>query len=114
GIRGLNIELNYFYIKQDQIAGTVDEVDILQDVEDNGASSDYADRVRIGGFNGTAITAPGQVSAAYVASGGSFTSVFVTNYSENFVSAKQSGVDLTVDYTFDVPAVARFDVRLNG
>lgn len=114
GLKGLTVELNYFLIKQDQIAGSENEVDILQDVELNGSASEFADRVRINGFNGQTITAPGQISAAYDQGGGSFTRVFVTNYSENFVSAKQDGVDLDVTYTFDVPGIARFDTRLNG
>lgn len=114
GVKGLNVELNYFYIKQDNIAGSVNEPDILQDVEDNGASSKYANRVRLGSFNGAAITAPGQISAAYEQAGGSFTGVFVTNFAENFVSASQDGIDTTVDYSFDVPAVAKFDIRANG
>ena len=113
-IKGFSVELNYFYIKQDQIAGRENDVDILQDVEDNGSASEFVDRVRFGGFNGNTATAPGQVSAAYLASGGSFTGVFVTSYAENFVSATQHGVDATVEYTFDVPSIARFDLTLNG
>ncbi len=114
GIKGLSVELNYFYITQDQIAGSENDVDILQDVETNGANSEFADRVRINGFNGQTITAPGQISAAFDQGGGSFTRVFVTNFAENFVSARQDGVDLEVNYTFDVPAVALFTTRLNG
>ncbi|MCR6655417.1 MAG: TonB-dependent receptor [Opitutus sp.] len=113
-IKGLSVELNYFYIKQDQIVGAINDLTILQDVETNGADSEYADRVRIGSFNGTAITAPGQLSAAFDAAGGSFTRVFVTNYSENFVSGRQDGFDATVNYAFDVPSVARFNIALNG
>lgn len=113
-LKGFSVELNYFYIKQDQIAGSVDDLAILQDVETNGAASEYADRVRIGSFNGSVITAPGQISAAFDAAGGSFTRVFITSYAENFVSASQDGVDATINYTFDVPAVAKFDVALNG
>jgi iron complex outermembrane receptor protein len=114
GVRGLSMELTYFRIEQSQISGLESDVDILQDVETNGASSEFVDRVRFGSFNGTKATAPGQVSAAFDDAGGSFTRVFVTNFAENFVSAKQDGVDATVDYTFDVPSIARFDVALNG
>ncbi|MEO6004174.1 MAG: TonB-dependent receptor [Opitutus sp.] len=114
GLKGFSVELNYFSITQDQIAGSVSEVDIMQDVETNGASSKYADRVRINSFNGAPITGPGQISAAFDQGGGSFTRVFVTNFSENFVSGKQDGVDSEINYTFDVPSVARFDVKLNG
>lgn len=113
-IKGFSVELNYFNITQDNIAGSVNEVEILQDVETNGASSKYADRVRINSFNGAPITAPGQISAAYDQGGGSFTRVFVTNFSENFVSARQDGIDADVNYTFDVPSIARFDIHLNG
>ncbi len=114
GIKGLNVELNYFLIEQDQIAGSESDLEILQDVETNGASSEFADRVRINSFNGSAITAPGQISAAFDLAGGSMTRVFVTNYAENFVSAKQDGVDLTVDYVFDVPNIGKFDIGLDA
>lgn len=113
-IKGLNIELNYFLIKQDDISGSVSDLDILQDVETNGASSQYANRVRINSFNGSPITAPGQISASFDQAGGSMTRVFITNYSENFVSAKQDGVDVTVDYVFDVPNIGKFNMVLNG
>jgi iron complex outermembrane receptor protein len=114
GVRGLSVEVNYFQIKQDQIAGSVSDLTILQDVETNGAQSKYADRVRINGFNGDKITAPGQISAAFDLAGGSMTRVFETNFSENFVSAMQDGADVTVDYKFDLAAKGRFDVTFNG
>lgn len=113
-VKGLSIEATYFRIKENNINGTEAETDILQDVETNGANSEFADRVRIGGFNGAAITAPGQVSEAFDAAGGSFTRVFVTNFSENFVSAFQDGVDLAIGYVRDIPSVGKLDLSLNG
>lgn len=114
GIKGLAVELTYFNIQQDQVVGSENDVEVLQDVETNGAASEFAERVRINSFNGQTITAPGQISAAFDEAGGSFTRVFVTNFSENFTTAAMDGLDLTVDYTFDLPTVARFDVSLSG
>ena len=111
-LKGFSVELTYFQIKQDNIVGSVFETDILQDVETNGANSQYADRVRIGGFNGAPITAPGQISAAYDAAGGSFTRVFVTNFSENFTSALQDGVDVAVNYSFET-GLGKVDLSAN-
>lgn len=113
-VKGLTIEAGYFRIKQKDLLGRVDEFDILQDVELKGAASPYAGRVRINGFNGTPITAPGDISAAVDAFGGSFLPVYVTNFVENFRSAEQSGVDFSADYSFKVESIGAFDVRLSG
>lgn len=113
-IKGLNVEVGYFSIKEDQIAGRVSNVTILQDVETNGAASEYAGRVRINGFNGQTITAPGQISGAFDAAGGSMTRVFITNFAQNFRSASQDGIDAAIDYTFAVQSVGTVNVSANG
>ena len=113
GIRGLSFEANYFKIKQDQISGVVSEFDILQDVELEGAASKYASRVRIGGFLGDPITRTGQISETYNAFQ-TLSPVYVTNFEENFVSATQDGVDASVNYSFDIESIGRFDLGLSG
>jgi iron complex outermembrane receptor protein len=86
----------------------------MQDVETNGAASEFASRVNIGGFNGAAITGPGQISAAFDAAFGSMQAVYISNFEENFVSATQDGVDLSVRYGFSTSIVERIDMGLSG
>ncbi len=108
-VKGLSFEVNYFKIKQDAIAGSISEFEILQDVELEGPSSKYASRVRIGAFNGTPITKAGQVSETYNAFQ-TLSPLYISSFSENFVSAMQDGVDLTVNYDFDIESLGRFNV----
>ncbi len=112
-VKGLSFEVNYFKIKQDNIAGSISEFEILQDVELEGASSKYASRVRIGAFNGTPITSPGQISETYNAFQ-TLSPIYISSFSENFVSATQDGVDLAINYDFDIESLGRFNVGLTG
>ncbi len=113
-IKGFVIEANYFNIRQTNIIGNRNNQEILQDVETLGAASKYASQVKFGGFFGTPVTAPGDVSAAYDSVNGSFISTFLTNYSENFVSASQDGVDLNIDYTKQIDSIGKWNVGFSG
>lgn len=113
-IKGLTVEANYFRIHQTGLIGQIDEIDILQDVETFGPASKYAAWVRIGGFGGTPIAAAGDISKAVDAANGSFRSIYLTNYSQNFVSAKQDGVDLSIDYTTQVGSVGKLNLSFEG
>ena len=113
-IKGFNVEANYFSIHQTGIIGRIDDIDVLQDVETLGPASQYSDWVRIGGFAGTPIAAPGDISAAVDAASGHFTTVYLTNYSQNFVSAKQDGVDLSIDYTTQIGSVGKLNFGFDG
>lgn len=112
-VQGLSIEAGYFNIRQRDVAGLVNEFEILQDVEKLGAASQYADRVRIGGFAGLPITAPGQISGIWDTFQ-TFAPVYVTNHAENFISAEQDGIDVTVDYDFGVGTIGRLALRASG
>lgn len=113
-VKGLNIEMTYFNIRgTGQIART-DDQEVLQDVETNGTASKYADRVRIGGFAGTPITAPGQISQAYDAFGGTFLAVYLTNIAENVVSTEQDGVDVDISYSKQLSSLGTLSVNFRG
>jgi iron complex outermembrane receptor protein len=112
-VKGLTVETGYFRIDQTDIVGAVSTVDVLQDVELNGPASAYASRVRFGSFNGTPVTAAGQISAAYDGFG-TFSGIFVTSYAENFVTAKQDGIDLRTEYVFNVERLGKFDLEFTG
>ena len=112
-VKGLSVEVGYFNIRQTDIVGSVSDTSIMQDVELKGTASEYADRVLIGGFAGDPITAPGQISAVWD-SYGTFSPVYVTTFGENFVSAKQDGVDFTVEYGFDAEPIGEFTFEVAG
>jgi len=112
-VRGLSIELNYFSLKQQGISGVEGDVAILQGVEDDGPASEFANRVRIGGFYGDPITRAGQLGEIWNQFG-SMSPVHITNYVENFVTAKQDGIDFSIEYNLDIRSVGRFDFSLNG
>jgi iron complex outermembrane receptor protein len=112
-IRGLTTELTYFKIDQAGIAGVESHIDILQSVEDEGSSSEFANRVRIGGFQGAAVTHAGQLGEIYEQFG-SMNSIYITNYAENLVFARQEGLDLTVAYDYNHESWGHFNFRLTG
>lgn len=112
-LRGFSAELTYFKIEQFGIAGVESDVTILQSVEDEGPASEFANRVRIGSFNGTPVTSVGQMGSIFEQFG-SMSPVHITNYAENLVGAKQDGVDLTLDYNFNIESVGRFDLGLTA
>lgn len=114
GLKGFNVEMTYFNISgTGQIART-DDQEIIQDVETLGTASKYVDRIRIGGFAGTPITAPGQISKAYDDFGGTFLPIYLTNPSENVVSTEQDGVDLDINYTKQINSLGTLSVSLKG
>lgn len=108
-LKGLTVEAGFFSIKQTGFIAVESPLWIIQDTELRGSDSPLADRVRIGGFNGTPITAPGQISSA-----GNLSNVYVTNFAENFGIACQHGYDVTIRYVFDIESIGKFDIDLNG
>lgn len=112
-LRGFSAELTYFKIEQFGITGVKSDPTILQSVEDEGPASEFANRVRIGGFNGTPITAVGQIGDIF-ATFGSMSPVHITNYAENLVEAVQDGLDLTLKYNLNLESIGRFDFGFNA
>ena len=113
-VKGLNVEVNYFRIHQTGLIGRVNDIDVIQDVETLGPASKYADWIRIGGFGGTPIAAPGDISKAVDAANGSFLPIYLTNYSQNFIAAKQDGVDFSIDYSRQLESVGKLNISLDG
>jgi len=107
-VKGLSVSLDYFRIKQTDLISSIGAFTILQDVETYGAASPYANLVKIGGFNGTAITAPGQIS------GNSPDDLYVTDQLINIAKQTMSGFNATAKYTFTVAELGKFDLNLNG
>jgi iron complex outermembrane receptor protein len=112
-LRGFSTELTYFRIDQAGIAGVESHIDILQSVEDEGTASEFANRVRIGSFQGAPVTKAGQLGDIY-AQFGSMNSIYITNYAENLVSAKQAGLDLTLKYDYNFESIGRLNFGLTA
>jgi iron complex outermembrane receptor protein len=106
-LKGFSISVDYWNIKQDGLITSYGGATILQDVEDNGAASQYADRVKFGGFNGTAVTAPGQISS------GVPDDIYVTDALVNLSGVELDGFDIVAKYTLDTAAMGRFDFQSN-
>ena len=112
-VKGLSIEVDYFNIDERSLISTIGSQTILQDVELNGASSVYADKVKLGTSvagethfdDGAAITAPGQVTA------GASDAVWVSDQLVNLAGVWQSGADLTVKYYFNTESAGRWDFQ---
>ena len=112
-LRGFSAELTYFKIEQFGIAGVESHLDILQSVENEGTASEFANRVRLGAFNGAPVTHAGQLGEVWDQFG-SMNSIYITNYVENLVFARQSGLDLTLNYDFNHDTLGRFGFALTG
>jgi iron complex outermembrane receptor protein len=107
-VKGLSLTLDYFRIKQTDLISSIGAFTILQDVETYGAASPYANLVKLGSFNGTAITAPGEIS------GNSPDNVYVTDQLVNIAKQTMSGYNFTAKYTFKVAELGKFDLSVGG
>lgn len=99
----LLVSVDYFNIRQTDVIssyfspGVVDQV--FHDVEVNGANSPYAGLIHISSSTGPTISAPGQVSAL-----GLDNLVMVVPAASNLGTAKLSGFDTRLEYTWKLAA----------
>jgi len=105
-IKGLKVSVDYFRIKQDGLVSRVPDIDILQDVETKGAASKYADLVRLNGFTGDKVTAPGQLSEVP-------DDVYLTNPLANLSGVDIQGFDVAGTYVFDTDGAGVFTLNTN-
>lgn len=106
-IKGLSVSIDYWNIKQRDLVSSIGGSTLLQDVEDLGPASQYSQYVRIGGFNGAQVTAPGQIST------GVPDDIYVTDTLVNLASVELDGFDISGKYTYNVDTVGRFDFATN-
>lgn len=106
-VKGLSVTVDYFNIKQKDLISSIGSETILQDVETNGAASPYAGFVKITGFNGTAITAPGQIG------NNAIDDIYVTDTLVNIAAVKLSGIDTKINYTYQHDTWGRFDAQVS-
>ena len=110
-VKGLSLTVDYYRIREDEIVGVNDDVAALQDVELKGPASPYAQFTSLKNYVGQAgavpITAPGQIA-------GDPTGVFFYNPVNNIGTDKYEGLDVQLDYTWEMPGIGRFDFTGRG
>ena len=107
-IKGYTFSIDYFHFDQKDLISSIDPLLILQDVEFNGAASQYARFVGINNFitaGGTPITAPGQVS------GNAIDNVYVTDPSVNLARDVLSGFNFDMRYVITSNSLGKFDIN---
>ena len=105
-LKGFSLTVDYFNITQTDLVGQIGSDVTIQDVELNGPASPYAQYVRFGGYAGTAVTAPGQLSADLNGD------TYVTDHLVNIANVKLRGVDLKAEYHHGTPTAGRIDASL--
>jgi iron complex outermembrane receptor protein len=94
-LKGFSISVDYYNIKESDLVGALaTTTTIIQDVEQFGPASVYANFVHLGNFGqlgGTLVTAPGQLHA-------NPTNVYVDQFPANVATQKQDGLDITLKY----------------
>ena len=109
-LKGLEITVDYYDIKQTDLVGSVaGTTTIIQSVERLGAASPFAPYVALGNYpgqGGTAITAPGQLST-------NVNNLYVLQSLVNIGNQNQHGYDIAVKYTFPQKqyGIFTFDTR---
>jgi iron complex outermembrane receptor protein len=100
---GLDLSFDWYDVDETGRPGVFDEQVVAQDVELRGAASPYASYVHLGGWGGSAITAPGQLSSTAAAS------VFLDLPVINLARQRVRGFDATLHYATATAAAGRFD-----
>lgn len=106
-IKGLSVSVDYWNIRQSELVATLGAATIVGDVELNGETSPYAQFVHFGNFNGTPVTAKGQMSTTDPSN------IYVTNLLVNLASVKQDGWDIAAKYVYNADNVGRFEFTTN-
>ena len=92
-------------MRQHDLVGSIGAETILQSVELLGPASPYAQFVHIGGFDGTPVTAAGQISGIGI------DTVYVTDTLVNIAYQQFAAYNFQVRYNFNVNKVGRFEAH---
>ncbi|HLP06736.1 MAG TPA: TonB-dependent receptor [Opitutaceae bacterium] len=107
-IKGLMVEAGYFWSKETDFITSIGSRNILQDVELNGANSEYVNLVSFNSFAGPHPTGPGQIS------GTNINRIYVMNQLINAGEATQDGMDLKVNYSRDFVGFGNLNASISG
>lgn len=109
-VRGLRVSVDYLDLKLTGLIGTVGALTIVQNVNQLGTASPYADLVTL---NGAPITTVGQIRA-FLDAGGSASQILITDQRRNYTGAVVRTVDTSVDYALPLLALGQFEVGTTG
>ncbi len=105
-VKGLSFTVDYYKIREDDLVGVTDDVSALQSVELLGPASPFAQFTALKNYVGkpgaVPITAPGQIA-------GNPTSVYFTNTDVNIGEDKYEGLDVQIEYNWEMAGIGRFD-----
>jgi len=115
-IKGFSISADVFNIDERDLISEVPISLIVTDVEQRGTASPYASRVRVARSvagevhfdTGAAITAPGQLTNR------ASDEVWIKNSKVNVAGAWQDGMDLSLNYKYDMRDWGRFNLTSTG
>jgi iron complex outermembrane receptor protein len=115
-IKGFSIAADIFNIDERDLISTIPIALIVQDVEQRGTASPYANRVRVARSvagevhfdTGAAITGPGQLTNR------PSDEVWIKNSNVNVAGAWQDGVDISLNYKYDTGDIGRFTLTSVG
>ena len=106
-IKGLEISVDYWNVKQSDLVSSIGATTILQDVELLGAASQYYSMVHLGSFTGGPVGGAGKIST------GVPDNIYVVDQQVNIAAVDLDGFDVAAKYTLNVDSVGRFDFSSN-
>ncbi|MFT3868234.1 MAG: TonB-dependent receptor [Nibricoccus sp.] len=107
---GLRISVDYLDLQINGLVGTVGGVTIVQNVNQLGTGSPYADLVTL---NGAPITTVGQIRA-FLDAGGATNQIMINDLRRNYTGAVVRTVDTSIDYVLPAFAIGQFEVGTTG
>lgn len=113
---GFNASLDYYKIKEKNIVDTLPSNDVLNNVEQFGPASPFAQYVRLGAAaagellfdTGAPVTTPGQITNR------PSDSVWLSLLNINLASITQDGLDLKLGYTHDTDSIGTFSGQMTA
>jgi iron complex outermembrane receptor protein len=99
-VPGLTINGDFFHVDQRQEVGVIPDTTIINSVNTLGPASPYAGLIRLGSYDGSEVTAPGQLQQR-------LTKYYLTDNELNIGGSRVGGVDFGINYNIDLKTMAR-------
>jgi iron complex outermembrane receptor protein len=112
-IKGFSFEASYFDLTLKDIIGAYPATTMVQDVETNGPASPYAQYITFGNFRGFPGAVPVTARGQMVHPPGGL-DAYVIGLTVNVSEQKQSGIDYSMKYDFEMKDVGKFYFQMGG